>query len=102
MDIIGPGGERIESMEAWARLYDSPRSAHQWKEYRSAYSLAEFILNRNGASALQHRVGQALGEQVELERAFPEMEVRFDQFGRGRMHDLGICRSCRQLCKKMD
>lgn len=90
MDVIGPGGEKIESMEAWAGLYASPRSAHQWKEYRSAYSLAEFILNRNGGSALQTRVSEALAEPVELERALPEMEVRFDQFGRGRMHDLGI------------
>ena len=90
MDVIGPGGEKIESMEAWAGLYASPRSAHQWKEFRSAYSVAEFILNRNGASALQARVAQALGEPVEFERAVPEMEVRFDQFGRGRMHDLGI------------
>lgn len=90
MDVIGPGGEKIESMEAWARLYESPRSAHQWKEFRSAYSVAYFILNRNGGAALEARVGQALGEPVDLERASPEMEVRFDHFGRGRMHDLGI------------
>ncbi len=90
MDVIGIGGEKIDSMEAWAGLYASPRSSHQWKEYRSAYSVAEFILNRNGAGALQARVGEALGEPVEFDRAVPEMEVRFDQFGRGRMHDLGI------------
>lgn len=90
MDIIGPGGQKIDSMEGWACLYDSPRSAHQWKEYRSAYSVAEFILNRNGANALQSRLSEALGESVALERALPEMEVRFDQLGRGRMHDLGI------------
>jgi hypothetical protein len=90
MEVTGPGGEKIDSMEAWAKLYESPRSAHQWKEYRSAYSVAEFILNRNGGAAIQARVGQALGEAVELDRAIPEMEVRFDQYGRGRMHDLGI------------
>ena len=90
MDIIGSGGEKIDSMAAWARLYESPRSAHQWKEHRSAYSVAEFILNRNGADALRARVSEALGEPVEFEKAVPEMEVRFDQFGRGRMHDLGL------------
>jgi len=90
MDVIGPRGEKIESMAAWARLYDSPRSVHQWKEHRSAYSMAQFILNRNGADSLQARVGEAFGEFVEFERALPEMEVRFDQFGRGRTHDLGI------------
>lgn len=90
MDVIGPDGEQIDSMAAWARLYESPRSARQWKEYRSAHSLAEFILNRNGAEALCMRIGEALGESVEFKRAIPEMEVRFDQFGRGRVHDLGI------------
>lgn len=90
MDVIGPDREKIDSMAAWARLYESPRSAHQWKEHRSAYSLAEFILNRNGAEALRMRIGEALGESVEFERAVPELEVRFDQFGRGRVHDLGI------------
>lgn len=90
MEVIGPCGQKIDSMAGWARLYDSPRSAHQWKEYRSAYSLAEFILNRNGANALQSSISEALGESVALERAIPEMEVRFDQFGRGRVHDLGI------------
>lgn len=90
MEVVGPAGEKIDSMDAWAKLYESPRSVHQWKEYRSAYSVAEFILNRNGGAALAARVGQAIGEQVELDRAAPEMEVRFDQYGRGRMHDLGI------------
>jgi hypothetical protein len=90
MEVTGPGGEKIDSLEAWARLYESPRSAHQWKEYRSAYSVADFILNRNGGAAIQARVGQALGEPVELDRVIPEMEIRFDQYGRGRMHDLGI------------
>jgi hypothetical protein len=90
MDVVGFGGEKIESMDAWAKLFDSPRSAHQWKQFRSAHSIAEFVLNRNGAASLQMRVGQALGEDVQLERATPELEVRFDQFGSGRKHDLGI------------
>jgi len=90
MDLIGNAGERIDSMAAWARLYESPRSAHQWKEFRSAYSMAEFIINRDGADALRARVGEAVGDPVEFDRATPELEIRFDQFGRGRMHDLGI------------
>lgn len=90
MDVIGSRGEKIESMEAWANLYESPRSSHQWKKFRSAYSVADFILNQNGSTVFQNRISQALGEPVKLELARPEMEVRFDQFGRGRMHDLGI------------
>ena len=90
MDIVAAKGQTIETMAEWKRLYDSPRTKHQWKEHRSAYSVAEFILNRNGAEALRARVSDAIGETVQFERNTPEMEVRFDQFGRGRMHDLGI------------
>lgn len=83
-------GNPLTSLAEWARLYDSPRSSHQWKQHRSAYSVAEFILNQNGAEDLKARVADAIGEPVEFERAVPEYEVRFDRFGRGRMHDLGI------------
>ncbi len=83
-------GNPLNSLAEWARLYDSPRSSHQWKQYRSAYSVAEFILNQNGAESLMARVADAIGEPIEFERAIPEYEVRFDRFGRGRMHDLGI------------
>ncbi|BBL76357.1 DUF6946 family protein [Methylomagnum ishizawai] len=90
MDIVDNQGKRIDSLAAWARLYQSPRSAQQWKEHRSAYSMAEFILHRDGAGALRARIADALGEAVEFEKAIPEREIRFDLFGRGRMHDLGI------------
>ncbi len=83
-------GNPLSSLADWARLYDSPRSSHQWKQHRSAYSVAEFILNKNGGESLKARVADAIGEPVEFERAVPEFEVRFDRFGRGRMHDLGI------------
>ena len=83
-------GNLLTSMAEWARLYDSPRSSHQWKEHRSAYSVAEFILNRNGAERLLVRVAEAVGEAVEFDRVVPEYEVRFDRYGRGRMHDLAI------------
>jgi len=90
MEITGATGEKIETMAEWGKLYDSPRSSHQWKEHRSAYSVAEFVLMRKGAEALRARVSEAIGEPVDFEKLVPEMEVRFDQFGRGRMHDLGI------------
>ena len=86
-DILG---NLLTSIADWAKLYDSPRSSHQWKQFRSAYSVAEFVLNRNGAESLRARVSDAIGEPVEFERAVPEYEVRFDRFGRGRMHDLAI------------
>jgi hypothetical protein len=90
MRVLDVQGNPINSLADWARLYESPRSSHQWKQHRSAYSVAEFILNRNGAESLRARVADAIGEPIEFERAVPEYEVRFDRFGRGRMHDLGI------------
>jgi hypothetical protein len=90
MRVEDSKGVPISSLADWARLYDTPRSAHQWKKHRSAYSTAEFICNRNGAELLRTRIADALGEPVEFERAIPEFEVRFDRFGHGRMHDLAI------------
>ena len=83
-------GTEIRSLGDWKKIYDTPRQAHQWKEHRSAYSVAEFIINRNGAQRLQARVSSVLREAVGFERAVPEHEIRFDEYGRGRVHDLAI------------
>lgn len=90
MRIENSQGTEITSLSDWAKLYDSPQTSHQWKEHRSAYSAAEFLMNRNGGTAIQSRVSDVFGEAIELERAIPEYEVRFDEFGRGRVHDVGI------------
>jgi hypothetical protein len=90
MKIEDGKGAPIKNLAGWAKLYDTPQSSHQWKEHRSAYSTAEFILNRSGAESLRARIADAVGEQVEFEKVIPEYEVRFDAFGKGRMHDLAI------------
>ena len=90
MKVEDTKGAPITNLADWAKLYDSPRSSHQWKEGRSAYSAAEFIINRNGAESLRARVSDALREPVVFDRIVPEHEVRFDQFGHGRMHDLAV------------
>ena len=90
MRIEDGNGNEIRSLDEWAKLYDTPQQSHQWKEHRSAYSVSEFMLNHDGPEHLQQRVSAVLGESVDLERAVPEYEQRFDQFGRGRVHDLGI------------
>lgn len=90
MIIKSSSGSEISNIADWAKLYDTPQSSHQWKEGRSAYSTAEFFLNRNGAQLLQDRVTESIGKAFEIELVVPEYEVRFDKFGRGRIHDLGI------------
>lgn len=90
MIIESSHGSRISNIADWAKLYDTQQSSHQWKEGRSAYSAAEFILNKNGAQVLQDRVSGSIGKSFDIDRIVPEYEVRFDKFGRGRIHDLGI------------
>lgn len=90
MRIENSQGTEITCLNDWAKLYGTHQTAHQWKENRSAYSVAEFFMNRNGKIAIQSRVSEALGRPIKIERAIPEHEVRFDEFGRGRMHDLGM------------
>ena len=90
MKIESKDGKVINTLEDWASLYDTPQQSHQWKEHRSAYSVADFMLNRNGADRLQRRVSEAVEDSVSFERIVPEYEQRFDSFGRGRVHDLGI------------
>ena len=90
MRIEDSSGNEISIIEEWANIYANPQQSHQWKEHRSAYSVADFMLNHNGGEAIQSRVSETLGYEVQLDRAIPEYEVRFDQYGRGRVHDLGI------------
>ena len=83
-------GREITSIDDWSTIYLNTKKHKHWKEHRSAYSVAEFILNQNGAEAIQNRVSDVLGVTVQLDRAIVEYEVRFDNFGKGREHDLGI------------
>ena len=90
MRIEDAKGAPISSLDDWAGIYSTPRSAQHWKKHRSAYSVVEFILNRNGGDYIRARVSDAIGQQVEFQKAIPEYEVKFDKFGRGRVHDLAM------------
>jgi hypothetical protein len=90
MRIEDSSGKEIRTLDEWAKTYDTPQQSHQWKKHRSAYSVADFVLNYEGCDHLQQRVSMVLGESVTLERAIPEFEQRFDQYGKGRMHDLAV------------
>ena len=66
-------------MEDWARLH---KSLH-WKEGRSAHSIADFILNRDGTAHLQSRLSRVLSREVSIRLIIPEKQIRFDGYGRG-------------------
>ena len=90
MRIEDTTGQEINKFSDWAKIYDTPQQSHHWKKGRSAYSAAEFFMNQNGAEAIRSRVSDAIGKTVSFDRAVPEYEVRFDDYGRGRVHDVGI------------
>ena len=86
MKVVSPLGNQISSMEDWAKLH----SEIHWKEGCSAYSVADFILNRDGVAYLESCLSEVLRRQVVISRITPEKEIRFDAYGRGRVHDLGM------------
>lgn len=90
MRIQDSQGHEIKSLADWAKLYNTPQTSHQWKVGRSAYSAAEFIINQDGGKVIQKWVEEAICKNIVIERVIPEYEVRFDKFGRGRMHDIAI------------
>ncbi|GAB6194591.1 hypothetical protein JCM39068_43470 [Desulfocastanea catecholica] len=85
MRVQDSRGYEIKSLADWAKLYNTLQTSHQWKVGRSAYSAAEFIINRDGGKVIQKWVEEAICKNIVIERVIPEYEVRFDKFGRGRI-----------------
>ena len=76
----------INSMDDWKKCVTDSK----WAVGRSAHALADFVLNKNGMEKIQHRISHAIGNSVIFNRAMVEYEIRFDNLGKGRVHDLGI------------
>ena len=87
MKIVDYHGRAISTLEEWERHFNSSK---HWKKGRSAYSLADFILNRNGAAHLESRVSSVLSEEVIFERATPEYLAKFDSYRSPSHLDIGI------------
>lgn len=93
MRIEDSRGKEISNLEQWrSRVFDGTQKIRHWKKGRSAYSLAEFILNRRkGAAYLENRLSSALSRHVKLEHATPEYLAKFDSYrGNPSNLDLGI------------
>lgn len=83
-------GIEIQNIKEWKEHFFNKEKEMHWVKGRSAYSIADFMMNRNGEKTITDIVSQILNEEIILEIAYPEMEVRFDDFGHGREHDVGI------------
>ena len=86
MNINDSKGNDIKTLEQWSA---SVSRAH-WVEGRSAYALADFILNRNGTAYLESRISSVLSQPVRLEQGAPEYAAKFDQYGTPARLDIGI------------
>ena len=86
LKIIDSRGNDITTLEQWSKTV---RRSH-WKQGRSANSLADFIMNRNGAARLESRISSVLSQPVRLEQGTPEYAARFDRYERPTRLDLGL------------
>ena len=92
MKIVDSRGQRISNLIEWrSRIFDGTSKEKDWKKGRSAYSLAEFIMDLKGAAYLETRMSTVLSQHVELEQATPEYLAKFDSYpGNPSNLDLGI------------
>ena len=86
MKITDSSGNHISNMEQWRPLV---RSEH-WKKGRSAYSLADFILNRHGAAHMESSISSVLSSPIRLEQGTPEYAAKFDRYRGPARLDIGI------------
>ena len=86
MEVKNKDNQPIKNMIDWGK--EIPQK--DWVEGRSAYSLADYVLNKEGLDKFKTILQELLKDEVVFEKAIPEYEVRFDKFGKGRFHDLGV------------
>ncbi len=81
----------IKDIEDWENhIFKSGKREKHWKVGRSAWAIADYMMNRNGEAVINSIISNLLSESVVFEKAIPELEIRFDKYGHGREHDLGI------------
>lgn len=86
MKVYDSKENAITTLDQWSATV---RRTH-WKEGRSAYSLADFILNRNGTAHLESRISSAISQPIILKQGTPEYAAKFDRYGGPARLDIGI------------
>ena len=86
MKVTDSSGNHISTMEQWRPLV---RPQH-WKKGHSAYSLADFILNRQGAAYMASSISSVLSQPIRLEQGTPEYAAKFDRYSGPARLDIGI------------
>lgn len=83
-------GNTISNLADWKNFVFIGKKAKDWKEDRSALSLADYMINIKGEDKIIELVSSQINEAFTLEIAYPEYQARFDKHGQGREHDLAI------------
>lgn len=89
MDIRYYRSGKILSFEDWEK-YFTMKDAKNWKEGRSAWSLATFIMREDGISKLAKALSPLTRENVAFNSAIVEHVISFDEYQRGSHRDLSL------------
>lgn len=76
---------KVETLNQWEANFNDGR---HWKEGRSAYSLAVFVLERDGLNRIAEILKPSLGDNVEFQSCDVEASVKFDNFPRPSQRDM--------------
>lgn len=80
----------IETYADWERVFSAAKSK-DWKEGRSAQSLADYMMNKGGFECVKSLVSEAIGIPIDdIEKVTIEGRVAFDSYNHSREHDLAV------------
>lgn len=84
--------EEIKTYADWERVFKAAKPK-DWKEGRSAQSLADFMMRKNGFESVRQYVGEAIqtpAGEIVIEKATVEGRIAFDDYNHSREYDLAI------------
>lgn len=77
----------INNVDEWVNSFDPSKNNEDGK---SAKTLAQFCKENDVESIIKEWIAPIVKEEFSLDTAMPEMSTKFDNYGKGRTHDLGI------------
>ncbi|MBD0403701.1 hypothetical protein [Flammeovirga sp. EKP202] len=83
-------GNIISSLNEWRDAFFSGMKKKHWKEGRSAFEIANYLIHKNGEDKIKEIIKEIVNDEVTLKVGKPEFNVKFDNLGKGREHDVGI------------
>ena len=82
-----PKWKDIHNVEDWVNSFND---SNKKEDGKSAKTLAQFCKENDVESIIKEWIAPIVKEEFSLDSAMPEMSTKFDNYGKGRTHDLGI------------